>query len=519
MAHDRNKSCIGCPSMMPSGQEQQNFFGKNMGTPMCARFGKPIGSIQSSERQRTEVAVALANTCGAHGEPRPSTVDWNKAQFAITLPDPEVLRFNQRRDQNLVRTCQSCEHFVREDVVGREFGFPVGLCSAKGKMVLPSRLTYEARDCDYRSLATNGVRTDVTGLTMLPEYAGDFTLSSDPVTYHRQQQAAGSVDPRDYETDKPVSDEDDAAGVRAWRKIEDPLTGNITHLAIFKPEFFTEEERKKIPQTGDDEHPEDYLDHGFFTYKVAVLWMELDETPAAWGQAGVGKTEFGRYMAWLMQIPFERISITGSSEIEDLAGKWTFVGGETKWVDGRIPIAWGKPCVLLVDEPNAGPPDVFQFMRPMMDNSKQLVLDQSDRHDMRDRNDYCFPIVAMNPAWDPKNVGTHVISDADANRMMHLSFLLPPPALEREILTKACDHDGYEIEGEMLATIMSIAEDIRNLAEEDALPITWGIRPQLKVARASRWFDLLTCYRMAVADFLDPQQQETLLNVVKSHVE
>lgn len=511
------KSCMTCPSML-SPAEAQQFFGKNIGTPVCARFGKPIGSVHTKDRQRKEIAQAIARPCVEYGNPRPQSVDWSKAGFKVTLPDPEVIRFNRKAQQDVVRNCGSCEHFVREDKVLTELGFGTGLCAAKGKLLLPSRLVFEARDCDSRSIALNGVRTTTSGLMMLPEYDADFTLSTDPVKYH-QQMKAKSVDPTVYMTDLDVTPEDEAAGIRAWRRIVDPTTENETHLPIFRRDYFDTEEQKLIPHTGDDEHPEDYVDFGFYTYKVAVLWRELDETPGAWGQAGVGKTEFGRYMAWLMQIPFVRVSITGSSELDDLAGSMRYSKEKgTYWIDGRVTQAWSKPCVLVVDEPNTGPPDVFQYLRPMFDNSKQLVLDQNEG-ETRDRHDHCYPIVAMNPAWDPKNVGTHEISDADANRLMHITFTLPPVQLEKEILVTRCSHDGYTPDPKVLDTVMAIAADVRKLCENDTLPITWGIRPQLKVIRATRWFDILQCYRMAIADFLEPEVQEQFMEVVNSHVE
>ena len=221
-----------------------------------------------------------------------------------------------------------------------------------------------------------------------------------------------------------------------------------------------------------------------------------------------------------MCLPFERFSITGSSELEDLAGKMHFSQEKgTYWTDGRFTKAWSSPCVIVVDEPNAGPPDVWQFFRPLTDNSKQLVLDMNDG-EHRPRHDDCFLGMAMNPAWDPKNVGANMISDADANRLMHMFIELPPPELEREILKTACHRDGWEIPADKVKTIMDIATDIRALTESDdsTLPITWGIRPQLKVARACKWFDWLTVYRMASGDFLEPQAQQELLNVVRSHV-
>jgi hypothetical protein len=510
-------NCLNCPSFLTK-EQAATFFMKNTGAPMCARFGKPIGSTKSSDAQRRDVGKAIAKNCSKFGEPAPSAPNWNEITFQIALPDPEVIRFNRRAQQDTVRSCNTCEHFVREDVVAKEMGFLAGLCSAKGKMLLQNRYSYEARNCDDRSIALNGVRTDVAGIMMLPEYSADFTLSTDPVKYH-QQMMQHFVDPTQYETVQEVTPEQAAGGIRAWRKITDPATENFTFLPIYRSDYFSDEEREKIPQTGDKEHAEDYIDHGFYVYKVAVLWGELDETPGVWGEAGTGKTELFRHLAWLMQLPFERISITGSTELDDLAGKMHYSPDKgTYWQDGRLVSAWSKPCVLVVDEPNTGPADVWQFIRPMTDNSKQLVIDQN-AGERRPRHDDCYLGLAMNPAWDPKNVGTHVVGDADVNRLMHISIPMPPERLEREIIETRCKHDGYELPAERLDTIMKIAADIRALCADDALPVTWAVRPQLKVARASRWFDLKTCYRMAVADFLEPEVAQQVLDVVDSHVE
>ena len=509
-----DKSCFNCPSAL-TPQEAAVFFRKSIGVPVCARFGKPIsGSAKTPESQGKKIATSIAKNCAEYGNPRPESPDWSKATFTVMLPDPEVFG-RSRQSQDLVRACGACEHFVREDVVASELGYSAGLCAAKGKLLLGNRYTYEAKNCDYRSLGQ--VRTDIGNLVMLPEYDEGFAGDSDPVKHFFKKQRAGIADPVDYETDKPVSDEDRSHGIRAWREIIDPETENVVYLPIYDLDFFSEEERAKIPRTGDDEHPEDYVDHSFLVYKVAVLWTELDETPGLWGVPGTGKTELFRHLAWLMCLPFERFSITGSTELEDLAGKMHYSPEKgTYWTDGRFTQAWSKPSVIVVDEPNTGPPDVWQFFRPVTDNSKQLVLDMNNG-EARKRHTDCYLGMAMNPAWDAKNVGAHMIGDADANRLMHMQIDLPPAPLEREIIKTSCAHDGYEISKEKLDTIMNIAKDIRELCENDTLPITWAIRPQLKVARASRWFDWLTVYRMASADFLEPSAQEQLLDVVRSH--
>lgn len=509
---DEPRSCLNCPSFLPPEQTVQAFK-KSIGTSMCGRFGHVLGRPGLRQAQNEKLAVLFAEKCNAYGEPKPAIPE--VALLKVALPDPQVIT-STPVNQDLCKSCATCSNFVRDDVVAEELGWSAGLCAGKGKLILANKQVLEARDCDLRSFGTP--RKTTTGITLLPEYDDAFNMAYDPVKQFFKDKAAGFVDPTEYPTDKEVSAEDTASGIRAWRKIEDRDTGNAVFLPIYAREHFTPEQQVKIPSTGDDEHPETYIDHGKAIYKVAVLWTELDETPALWGMAGVGKTELYRHMAWLMQLPFERISITASTELDDLAGKWQFEKDRgTYFQYGRLPRAWNSACVICLDEPNVGQPDVWQFIRPLTDNSKQLVLDMNEGERISRHTD-CYMGMAMNPAWDPKNVGAGQIGDADGSRLMHIFMDLPPAQLEREIIRKRVAFDGWEIDEPRLDMLMGIAEDIRRLCDDGTLPITWGIRPQVKVARALRWFDTMTAYRMGSADFLEPESQAAMLDVVRSHV-
>jgi MoxR-like ATPase len=438
-------------------------------------------------------------------------------RFAVALPDPDARKpAESEMLRQSCRTCASCTKFVGEQYVADELGWTAGICSAKGKLILSNQQTYEARDCEYREWGI--IRKTTTGLHLLPEYEDAFQLNVDPVRAYFKNKGT-LVEPHEYPSDKEVTVEEMEHGIRAWRLVPDPAgSGNETYLPIYDPEYFSDDERVKIPRTGDDEHPELYVDHFGGVYLCAVAWSELDETPATWGQAGVGKTELFRHLAWLMCIPFERVSITGQTELDDLAGKMRFTKERgTYFQYGRLPLAWAKPCVIVIDEPNVGPSDVWQFIRPLTDNSKQLVLDMNEGERIK-RHDDCYMGMAMNPSWDAKNVGAMQIGDADANRLFHLYMELPPESLEREIIVNRVQLDGWELDSERLDMIMGIAKDLRALSDDDELPITWGLRPQIKVARALRWFDPVTAYRRAVADYLEPEAQESLLAAVRAHV-
>jgi len=260
-----------------------------------------------------------------------------------------------------------------------------------------------------------------------------------------------------------------------------------------------------------------YVDHFGGMYGLGVAWMELDETPVFWGVPGVGKTELLRHAAWIMQLPFHRISITKSSEIDDIAGKMEYSPEKGTWFRyGRLPRAWTKPGVICIDEPNTGPEEIWQFIRPLTDNSKQLVLDMYDGRPL-DRHQDAYMGMAMNPAWDARNIGALEIADADSNRLFHVYIEMPPERLEKEILKARVELDGWELSDRQLKMLMDIAKDIRSLCDDGQLPMTWAVRQQIKVARALRWFNPIVAYRRAAGDFLEPEAQQVLLDQVRAH--
>jgi MoxR-like ATPase len=514
---DTGKNCQKCPAFC-TAEASIGKFKKSTGAPMCGRFGHVLGKPGLTNTQQAKIQTHFANNCEAYGQPMPDFPV--RQQMEVALGDTAALtRAEEGIDaakQNAVTTCAMCKNFVRDDAVASELGWTTGMCAAKGKLILTNRQVHEARGCRYREFGQ--VRNTTAGIHLLPVYEEAFNLTSNPiVSYFKSKEHF--VEPHEYPTDKPVTDEDRASGIRAWFRVPDPSgSDNETFLPTYDPDFFTPEERGKIPRTNDDEHPELYVDHFGGTYLAAVAWTELDETPALWGEAGTGKTELLRHLAWRMCLPFERINITAQTEVDDLVGKMLFDKEKgTYFSYGRLPLAWEKPCVLCVDEPNVGPPEVWQAIRPLTDNSKQMVIDQN-AGERKARNADCYLGFAMNPAWDPKNIGALPVSDADVNRLFHVHIELPPPELEREIIRNRVLLDGWEMDDDRLDMVMKIAEEIRNLIKEGLLSqVSWAIRPQIKVSRALRWFEPVTAYRRAIADFLEPTVADALLDVVRAH--
>ncbi|URG17459.1 AAA ATPase [Rhodococcus phage Mbo2] len=529
------KNCHDCPALVPHQDHsaQRRLFGGVTGLAMCGQLGIPLSTRHSTGEQIESIMKEAPKICGRFGrdwsgelDDIPDPADRDALMFRFAIPFQGYLEKAKPLDINNpddfkppAAACPGCKNYIAPGVLQRAIGIPLGGCAAKGSLIATGTATRRATGCEYNVQDDRaGHLVDMSKMWLTQHLNGHVTIIDSEGDAVVPDTLEAPAEPTEIESDKEVTDADRAKGVRAWVKLTDPEDAErFVFMPVFDPDFFTPEERAKIPQTGDDEHPELYQDHLGLLYKAVVIWIRMNETPALNGVAGTGKTDFFRYVAWRMQLPFERVSITDSTELDELAGKMLFEQNETTFQYGRIPNAWGKPCVVVIDEPNVGSPAVWQFLRPLTDNSKQLVLDQN-KGERIDRNEFCFMGMAFNPSWDVRNVGTHEISDADGRRLMHIAVPTPTKEIEKQILTRRCLADGYKITPATLKLIMGVSEDLRALAKNDTIPIQWGTAQNIKVARSTQWFSIKDCYRLAAADLLEPAACEQIMDAVNNHV-
>lgn len=517
---------------------QRSFEGPVCGKKLIA-ISRP--TVTDLEKQAKQIAAR----CSEFGKPTEFANDGGRdlaIEIAVAFPDLSSQIHPEAPDAR-VRSCAGCVNYVGPVAAEIKLGWKTGFCKAKGSLLLDDRLGRYAARCEFRIRGDGGLANsfpddktlDDWNVNVLPEHTIKMSAGS-PMAILKAKRDVG-YEPSEYPTDKPVGPGAQAKGVRAWRRVKDQREfGADIFIPVFDIRTMTEIPKEwdldielaKIPLTASDERPGDYIDHGNFVYRVAVAWTRLGETPAMWGPAGVGKTELFRHLAWLMQLPFERISITASSELDDIAGKMMFINNETVWHNGRVSRAWSKPNVLLIDEPNVGPPDVWQFLRPLTDNSKQLVLDQN-RGERISAHRAAYLGMAMNPAWDVRNVGAMELGDADGSRLMHINMPLPPREIEeaiikqRLILDRPPRLDGEALkreeyrENEIIRILMEVAKDLRSMSDQGAIPVSWGIRNQVKVARLKKYLSWEDAFRAGVVDALEPKAGEVILASVGSH--
>jgi MoxR-like ATPase len=507
MPPEAARSCVDCPGCMTSDKVMQVYassFGAD--TDICGTFGHVLSNPNQASSVNLKIKRKMANGCEKYGV---NTSPMAVPTALVAIPDSSAIPTS-----GSLATCTACKNYVAPSTVQREFGWNAGLCAATGRLLMPSRLTQEPKTCGKAAFGEN--RSSTNGLVVSPMLDPEFLIDVDEIA--TAIVAEDFIEPLEYVTDRKVTDADRAEGILSWRKIMHPKYGDLKPaiwLPIMDPESYTEAERAMIPQTDDPEHPELYVDHQGLVYKVLVAMLGMDKAPVLNGEAGTGKTECFRHLAWMTQMPFVRISLNKNSEVDDLIGKWLFEDGQTVWHNGRLATAWGKPYVICLDEWNTPPDAVMQFLRPLTDNSKQLVVD-AGKGARINRHDFCLLGMAQNPSWDLKNIGTNQLSDADESRCAWIAVDMPSEEIERSIIVRHCLADGYEIEAKTLDAIMEIAKDIRQLTDprKPSLSFSWGIRPQLSVASATKYLSLMEAYKIAIIDRLDPAQADTITNFV-----
>lgn len=233
-----------------------------------------------------------------------------------------------------------------------------------------------------------------------------------------------------------------------------PTPESFTHgpkgveLPKYDPESFPEADRVKIPDQST------FVDHDGLVYKVAVD-LHRGKVPMMWGPSGVGKTQLARHMAFLMQVPFERIPL---------------------WVQSRLARSFGRPGVICIDEWNAAPPAVLHVARPVLDDSAQLALDAYDGRILL-KHDHNFIVATGNPDWMPQYAGLLPLSEADADRLSHIMVGWPKPVIEAEILLNHVKSRGLDkVPAWQVVCGLVAWSDLRSSIDDGDVGVTAGTR-------------------------------------------
>ncbi len=521
-------SCMSCPSAMTDAAMTRNYNG-SLGCSYCPTTGAVLSIRRHSPEEALRLLETIAESCPSHGDPSmvPPSGGGINTEAIIAVGDPQISIKMATLGSSVPEidkpiSCTSCAWYVPSPVVQAELGYTAPLCAAKGKLMFTRNLLREAANCGS---GINGVSRETTdGIILMPRYATPkqvFVASQTSKSVdHAAEASRHTVDPRQYVTDKPVTPEDDAECIRAWRQVNDP---EGSKPPVFLPIYDGQKLCGFDPRDTYMSHrPDLYFDHQGLLYDLAVEFVMLHETPLLIGGAGTGKTEMSCWIAYMMDIPFTRCPVDKGTEAFYFIGETHLVvdpvsGSQiTEFRPGSFIKAYSKPGVIDVDEPNLKQ-EIYEFLRPATDRSTSLKVDAAQGM-MVERGKATYLIFTQNPADDPLYIGTEPMSAADIDRISPIYVELPSREVESRIIRTHCADDGYDIPEVILDAILDVAEDLRRMIAEGSLPIAWGLRAQIKVARKTRYYSLTKSYRRAVIDGMEDSVVQAIMGIVSSRV-
>jgi MoxR-like ATPase len=509
--------CKDCPAYLSVGTDISARLGKFAGAPVCGRYGHYLGAPGDSDgktEHSTQIRRHFATECESYGVPLTDTeksrIHPNQHVTLVAMPTRNAAEHTMHAEK--LRNCNACENFIGADIAFEQSDLTVPVCGARGSLIYDTNVAN--KDCGWAKAG----KDSNPRIRLRKPYQPGFRVKDARAVETFVSASGGAIEPTEYPTDKDVTEDDIKFGVRAWRKVTDPDTGKFGYLPIWNRELFTEAELATIPQTGDKGHPELYVDYSGVVFEFMVESWTLDEILCLVSKPGLGKTEGLRYVAWLMQMPFDRFSFDHQTEKDDWMGGHEYVEGRgTEYVLGRIAAGYTRPRLSVADEFNLARGDAREGLRSAFDSARQLVADAAHGI-VLDRDPRQRFTIAINPAWDANNLGTEELAQAEIDRMSFSTIDYPPEDVERGIIHKRIEVlDGVNMSESDMDMLMGIAKDMRAANDEGSFPFSWGIRQQIKVARKLSWYKPMKAYEQAVLNYLDPEIAEIAKDHIRNH--
>lgn len=111
--------------------------------------------------------------------------------------------------------------------------------------------------------------------------------------------------------------------------------------------------------------------------------MLMNRNLWAHGHTGTGKTTLLEQFYARLGFPVYRVNLDSNLERSDLTGTMTLESHDgvtvTKWTDGILPQAMQQPCALVLDEIDAGRPDILFTIQRALESKGLLLTEDAGR--------------------------------------------------------------------------------------------------------------------------------------------
>ena len=197
-------------------------------------------------------------------------------------------------------------------------------------------------------------------------------------------------------------------------------------------------------------------------YDVLTANIEQGGSSLLIGETGTGKTSLVSAIAKKQGKELIRVSVNGSTGVEEIIGKYLAKNGSTVWQDGILIRAMRHGHWVIFDEINAALPEILFTLHQLLDHERKVTISEKDGEVVKPHKDFRF-FSNMNPPEEyagTKELNRALLSRFDAV----LNIEVVPEVLEMMTLVM---HSG--ISEDTAYRLVSVANTLRKLKKEDKI--------------------------------------------------
>ncbi len=181
--------------------------------------------------------------------------------------------------------------------------------------------------------------------------------------------------------------------------------------------------------------------------------IKINEPVLLIGETGTGKTTLLNELAKKQKKNLIRVSVNGSTGVEEIIGKWLVDSSTTKWQDGILISAMRNGDWIVFDEINSALPEILFSLHSLLDDDKKVLITEKDNELVRPHKDFRF-FGSMNPS--DEYAGTKDMNKAFISRfnaIINVEVLNPKQELIA-ITNQAKIESQYAVELVEIATML-----------------------------------------------------------------